>query len=147
MFFVDVLSRFFHVSTAITLVGGSLFSLLILIPAAKQLADYDHQTFAEAIRARWKMVVHAGIAVLLVTGFYNYIRAMPLHKGDGIYHALIGTKILIALVVFFIASALVGRSPALQSIRDRRVLWLRILVALSLVIVALSAVAKVRGVS
>ena len=63
-----------------------------------------------AIRARWKKFVHGGIALLILSGAFNYYRAMPLHKGDGLYHGLIGTKIILALVVFFLASALVGRS-------------------------------------
>jgi hypothetical protein len=56
-----------------------------------------------------------------------------------------GVKILLALGVFFIAAALVGRSPALEPIRQNRAKWLRVLVALALIIVCISGFLKVRG--
>ncbi len=70
---------------------------------------------------------------------------MPLHKGDGLYHALIGTKMILALVIFFIASALVGKSQAFAAMRAKRGKWLGILVLLACVIVLISSFVKVRG--
>jgi len=98
-----------------------------------------------ALTAGWKKWVHGGIALFLLTGFYNYIRAMPLHKGDGLYHALIGTKILLALAVMVIASGLVGRSTTFQFMRDGRRTWQGILLILAVVIVSLSGFLKVRA--
>ncbi len=144
-FFIDVASRVTHVFTAITLVGGSLFSVLVLMPAAKLLPDAEHQQLSAAVVQRWKRWVHLGILLFLVTGFYNYFRAMPLHKGDGAYHGLVGTKILLALVVFFLASALVGRSAGLQRFRDARRFWTLVMVGVAAVIVGISGFAKVRG--
>ena len=54
------------------------------------------------------------ILLFIVSGFYNFARAIPGHKGDGLYHALLGTKILLALILFAISSALVGRSKAFE---------------------------------
>ncbi len=54
---------------------------------------------------------------------------MEKHKGDGLYHALVGTKILLALGLFFIASALVGRSAAFESMRASRAKWLKVMVS------------------
>lgn len=146
MFALDALSRMVHVSTAIALVGGSLFMLLVLMPAAaRSLNEEAHQTLRAAVTSRWKWFVHIGIVLFLLSGFYNYIRAMPIHDGDSLYHALVGTKILIALVVFFLAAALVGKSPKLESIRQRRPTYLSILVLLAAIIVAISGYVKVRG--
>lgn len=145
MFIVDVISRVVHVSTAIALVGGSVFMLFVLLPAAAQLSTEEHDKLRGLINARWKKFVHFGILLFLVTGFYNYMQAIPNHKGDGLYHALLGTKILLALVIFFIASALVGRSPKFESMRRNRAKWLNIVVVLAAVIVAISGFAKVRG--
>lgn len=143
--FIDVLSRIVHVSTAIALVGGSVFTLFVLIPAASRLSDESHAELASAIRDRWKRFVHVGVTLFLLTGFYNYMQAIGSHKGDSLYHALVGTKMLLAFVVFFLAAALVGRSKKLESIRTNRVFWLRIVVLLSAVIVAISGYVKVRG--
>jgi len=146
MWIVDVLSRVVHVGTAITLIGGSAFMLFVLLPAAKQLSDEAHDQLAAAIGSRWKRFVHIGILLFLVSGFYNYMRAIPLHRGDGLYHAMVGTKILVALVVFFLAAALVGRSEKLAAIRSNRGKWLKVLVLLAAIIVAISGFVKVRGI-
>ncbi len=145
MFWIDYLSRVTHIGTAIALVGGSLFMLLVLFPAAKLLASDAHDSLAAGITARWKRFVHLGILLFLVSGFYNYFRAMPNHRGDGLYHAIIGSKMLLALGIFFIASALVGRSPRFAAYRAQRARWLTILVLLASLIVLLSSYVKVRG--
>lgn len=147
MFGIDVISRIVHIATAITLVGGSVFMLLILLPAVKSISEEAHRALAAAISTRWKRFVHVGILLFLVSGFYNYyVQAIGPHKGDGPYHALIGSKMLLALAVFAIASGLVGRSAAFEFMRKERRKWLAILVLLAATIVGISGFAKVRGV-
>ncbi len=142
---IDSLSRIVHVSTAIVLVGGTAFMALVLLPSAAALDDQQHEKLRTLLNGRWKRFVHVGILLFLVTGFYNYFRQMPLHKGDGLYHGLVGTKILLALGVFFIASALVGRSAAFEAMRAQRAKWLKVILLLSAIIVAMSGFVKVRG--
>lgn len=144
---IDVISRIVHVSTAIVLVGGSTFMAYVLLPTAEQLDIAQHEKLRGLINGRWKRFVHIGIVLFLISGFYNFTRQLPLHKGDGVYHALMGTKILLALGLFFVASALVGRSQAFEGMRTDRARWLRLIVLIAAVIVALSGFAKVRGVS
>ena len=143
MLLLDVLSRIVHVGTAITLVGGSLFMLLVLMPSAKQLADEPHDQLATEVQSRWKKFVHFGVLLFLVSGFYNYWRAMPSHQGDGLYHALVGTKMLLAFGVFFLASALIGRSEKLKAFREQRGKWLSVMLLLAAVIVGISGFVKV----
>ena len=142
---IDVISRIVHVSTAIVLVGGSVFMAFVLLPTAEQLSSAEHDKLRGLINGKWKRFVHAGILLFLVTGFYNFYRQLPNHKGDGLYHALVGTKILLALGLFFIASALVGRSAAFESLRASRAKWLKIMVLLAAIIVGISGFVKVRG--
>ena len=146
MQWIDIVSRIVHVGTAITLVGGSTFILLVLMPSTRELADEASERLSKAVIGRWKKFVHIGVMLFLLSGFYNYTRAIPDHKGDGLYHALIGTKMLLALFVFFLAAALVGRSPALEGIRRNRSKWLKVLVILAAVIVCISGFVKIRGV-
>lgn len=145
LFVVDVISRITHISTAIVLVGGSVFMLLVLHPIIVGLGDEGREGVLQSVIGKWKRFVHLGIVLFLVSGLYNYMRAMPLHKGDGPYHALLGTKMLLALVVFFLASALVGRSAGMQRIRDNRRFWTTIMVLVAAVIVTISSYTKVRG--
>ena len=96
---------------------------------------------------RWRRFVHGGIALLLASGLYNFlVVTMPAHKGDGRYHMLVGIKMLLALVLFFLASALVGRSSALQGLRDKARATLSVMILLAAVIVAISGYLKIRGV-
>jgi uncharacterized membrane protein len=143
--FIDVLSRIIHVSTAIVLVGGSTFMAFVLLPTAEHLDSSQHEKLRGLINGRWKRFVHVGILLFLITGFYNYFRQMPFHKGDGLYHALIGTKIILAFGIFFIASALVGRAKAFHGMRVQRAKWLKVIVLMAAVIVAMSGFVKVRS--
>lgn len=145
LFPLDVLSRILHVAVAIVLVGGTVFMRFILMPAAKELPEAEHDQLRQRLLARWKRVVHSGITILLVSGLFNYIQQRPNHAGDKLYHALLGTKMLLALLVFFIASALVGRSAAFEKMRQNRAKWLGLIVLLSALIVGISGFVKVRG--
>ncbi|MFN0050621.1 MAG: hypothetical protein ACKV0T_00430 [Planctomycetales bacterium] len=143
------LPRVLHVGTAIVLVGGTFFIWFVLQPAAAQaLTEADHLKLRERIMRTWKTIVHAGIALLLGSGGVNYYRVLVegSHKGDSLYHALLGTKILLAMAIFFIASALVGRSAGLESFRRNSRKWLAVNLVLALLVVGISGFLKVRGV-
>ena len=143
---LDVIFRVVHVSTAIVLVGGSVFTLMVLLPSAKLLSEESHATFAAAVNGRWKRFIHLGVLLFIISGFYNYTRAVPLHKGDGLYHGLLLTKMLLAFVIFYLAAALVGRSPKLEGIRANKPKYLKVVVLLAAIIVSISGYVKVRGV-
>ena len=145
LFPLEVLARFIHVAVAIVLVGGTVFMRFVLMPAAKELPEAEHDQLRQRLMARWKRVVHGGIALLLLSGLFNYMQQIPKHKGDGLYHALLGTKMLLAMGVFFIASALVGRSATFEKMRQNRAKWMGMIVLLAAVIVAISGFVKVRG--
>lgn len=139
-FLISVISRWIHVGTAIVLVGGTSFIRFVLAPSLQG----QPPELMDSIRGRWKKFVHAGIALFILTGFFNYIKGMSTHKGDSLYHALIGTKIILAFVVFFFASVLVGRSAGTQKFRDQSAKWTGVVLLLSAIIVAMSGVVKVR---
>jgi len=145
---VNYASRWLHISTAIVLVGGMVFIRFVLNPNAEQLPPSEHDRLRELVTAGWRKFVRAGILLFLLTGFYNYIAvAAPKHHGDGLYHALMGTKIILAFGVFFLAEALVGRSAAFARLREQRKMWLMVLILVAFVIVAISSVLRVRGVA
>ena len=108
--------------------------------------DEQRDRLTDGIRGRWKRFVHGGIELFLISGFYNYYRAIPNHDGDGLYHALVGTKMLLALIVFFFASVLVGRSAKFEKWRQQPQFILRAMIVLSLLIVAISGFLKIRGI-
>ena len=143
---ISILSRWTHIGTAIVLVGGTFFLRFVLAPAAAQLSDSEHTKLKELVMKTWKKFVHAGIALFLVSGFYNFIVVqIPQHRGDKLYHALMGIKILLALAIFFFASALVGRSKSFEGMRKNAKFWQLVLIILAAVVVAISGYLKVRG--
>ena len=144
MDWIAIVSRWTHIGTAIVLVGGTCFLRFVLAPAAAQLPDEHHAKLKELVMKTWKKFVHAGIALFLVSGFYNFLVVqVPLHRGDKLYHALMGTKILLALAIFFIASALVGRSKTFEGMRRNSKLWQSVILLLAAIVVGISGFAKV----
>jgi uncharacterized membrane protein len=142
-------TRILHVGTAIIVVGGTFFVRFVLFPAAtRSLPDEAHARLRTAVMSTWKKVVHAGIALFIITGGINYYRVIAdrTHKGDALYHALLGIKIILALIVFFIASALVGRSAAFEGLRRSAPKWMLVNLVLAAIIIAISGFLKVRGV-
>ena len=136
---LGIVSRWLHIGSAIVLLGGSICLKFVVGPVLKD----QSQELKEAVRGRWKRFVHAAIGGLLLSGIYNYVKALPLHKGDGLWHAMVDAKIILALGVFFIASVLVGRSKGTQKFRDNAAKWTTIAILLGLLIVAMSGIAKV----
>ncbi len=146
-FFINVASRWIHVSTAIVLIGGTVFIRYVLTPSAEQLPQTEHDRLRELVTGTWRKFVRGGILLFLLTGFYNYlVVAMPQHVHDKRYHMLMGIKILAAFGVFFLAEALVGRSAAFAPLRQKRKTWLMVLIVVAFAIVAISSLLRVRGV-
>ena len=137
---LDLIARWAHVGAAIVLLGGSTFVRFVLMPAAEKLPEPEHDLLRAGLMARWKRIVMAGITLLLVTGFYNYLSREGLPPQ---YHMLMGVKILLALGVFFLASALTGRSAGLAAIRRDAKTWLLVLIGTATLVVAIAGYLKV----
>lgn len=141
---LDVLFRVVHVATAIFVLGGSIFLRFVLMPAAAELPEAEHNALRERLMGRWRKLIGIGIGLFLVSGFYNYLVVTKnKHAGQAIYHALLGTKIILAFIVFFLASALTGRAAAFEGIRQNSKKWLLITIVLGLIIVAISGYVKI----
>lgn len=143
---VEVISRVLHIMGAVLLLGGGMFVRNALFPACQELPEELRSQVQDATAKRWRYLVAMAIAILIFSGFYNYLVVMlPKHPGDKLYHMWMGIKILLAFVVFFFASALAGRSKALEGIRRNAGLWMLVTTSLGMVIVVIAAVLKVRG--
>lgn len=140
---LNVVSRFLHITAAMIAVGGAIFALFAVLPAVQVIPEDAKGHFHKTLLRRFGMLLMFSIGLLLLTGFYNYlINERVAHKGQAIYHALMGVKILLALGVFFIASVLTGSSPAFEGMRRKRKRWLTVNVLMALAVVALGAVLR-----
>ena len=140
---VDVLFRWAHVGAAVVLIGGSVFMRFVLMPSAAELPDDQHQALRQRVMQRWKRIVMLGIMLLLISGFFNYYRKIKTSDLEPLYNAMMGIKILLAFGAFFLASALTGRSPALEKIRANAPKWLLILIMITATVVAIAGFLKV----
>ncbi|HVJ81231.1 MAG TPA: hypothetical protein VNC50_09200 [Planctomycetia bacterium] len=137
---LPLVSRWTHVGSVILLVGGAFFLRYVLAAAASELPETEHEALRDRVRRRWAKFVHPLSGLLLLSGFYNFYLRMG--TAERPWHMIAGMKILLGLGVVFLASALVGRSPGLQKIRDNWKFWLQINLILALVIVLMSGYLK-----
>lgn len=123
-FAVRLLSRILHILFAVILGGGLFYLRAVLAPAGPEACFANRRT----VWARW-----VGIATLflIASGLFNYITFVREAKAAGAplapaYHMLFGTKFLLALLVFFIAAILAGRTAAADKFRGAMARWLNI---------------------
>jgi len=135
--------RFLHIVPAVVAGGATVFARIALLPALQTLPQAERLRVKETIDRRWRVVVMVCITLLFVSGIANFVLYQaPVHKGQSLYHALFGVKFLAALIVFFLASALSGRSAALASIRANSRFFVGATATLVLVILLISGVLR-----
>ncbi len=143
MDYLNIIFRWTHVAAVIVMVGGVFFLRMVVHPVLMRLDEQQRGPLRAGILGRWKFVVHACVVLILGSGLYNYLGVTrPLHEGQPQYHMLIGIKILLAMLVFFIAEALVGRAKAFEPIRKATPVWLIVSLVLAAAIIAISSYVK-----
>jgi hypothetical protein len=117
-----IASRALHILAAIILGGGLFYLRSVLAPAGVDACFADRR----AIWAKW-----VGIAsfLLIASGLLNFFTINADVKAAGeklppAYHALFGVKVLLALLVMFIASILAGKTDAAERFRAGMRRWL-----------------------
>ena len=143
-----LLLRWMHIFGVVLLVGGLCFTRFALLPALADTEEDSREKLQESIRRKWLPWVIIGITLLLVSGLANFLLFNSTVKAQGwgggewmkqtSYHAIFGVKFLLALVVFYFASGLVGRGSGTAWIRSDRARWLGVTLGLAVAIIILS---------
>ncbi|MBI1784361.1 hypothetical protein HYR69_04380 [Candidatus Sumerlaeota bacterium] len=133
-----VLAQWLHVMAAITLLGGTIFLRLAVIPAEKHLEGDAKEGFDRALRRKIVMLTHSSFLFLIITGLINYGRRAA-EGATVLWSIIVGIKILLAFAVIGIAVMLTIPSDALKTFQQRRPHWLAINIVLGLAVVLLSA--------
>ena len=143
-----LLLRWMHIFGVVLLVGGLCFTRFALLPALADTEEDSREKLQESIRRKWLPWVIIGITLLLVSGLANFLLFNSTVKsqgwGDGewmkqtSYHTIFGVKFLLALIVFYFASGLVGRGSGTAWIRSDRARWLGVTLGLAVAIIILS---------
>lgn len=140
--------RWVHIACAIVMVGGPFFVRFGLMPAADKTLDGDtRERLAEAINKRWRIIVYVVITLFLITGLVNFL--VPVRVDGALvsarwkdfgeadrktYHMLMGIKLLAAFGIFFLASALAGRTKTFAPIRAKGKTFVGLLLLLAAVL-------------
>jgi uncharacterized membrane protein len=142
MNYLDILLRWMHIFPALIVVGGLFYIRFALIPSSGVLPEQERITLREGTRNLWAKWVHASIAFLLVSGFVNFYLKVKEYDLPSLYHAIWGTKVLLALVLMGLASVYVGRSRRAQAMRQTPYMWLNTMLVLAILIVAMSGILR-----
>lgn len=138
---VYLVSRWLHLSAAIIAIGGAAYARLAALPALRDMDAQLREALREELRRRWAPVVHACVAILLLTGGFNFVYlAWPPKIEPMPYHAIFGVKLLAALAIFAVAEGLVGRTAAFAKLRSAARKWLTIVLLLGGLAVLVSGV-------
>lgn len=140
-----LLARWLHILSAALAIGVPIYVRFVLMPAMSVLDEEPRSRLKEALARRWRIIVYVLITIFLATGFYNFLGAhahwREFPEGSELrrrYHMYFGIKLVVALVMFFLSSALAGRSVKLEFIRTNARMWLMVLVLLGLFMVVIS---------
>jgi uncharacterized membrane protein len=140
-----IVFRWVHILAAITAVGGTIFMRMALAPSVSILPDEQRKALHEQVRSRWVKFVMGAILFLIVSGVYNFMRRLNTgipRDYVPLYHGLFTIKVVLALVIFFVASALTGRAVALARFRQNAKFWLSVNVTLAVIVVCISGVLR-----
>lgn len=135
--------RFLHIFSSIVLLGGVFYLLAVVAPrvvAGGNPADAD--TWFSGNRGAWAKWVGITTALLLISGLFNFINNVTTYKLVPSYHMLGTLKILLALVVFFFAAILAGKTPLAESFREKMATWLKVTILVGIVIVIVGGVMR-----
>lgn len=116
------------------ILGGTFFALVVLAPAMKKEPEND------GFKQMWK---HFGITVavlwvlIIITGFYNLKVVSPTVNAG--YQELIGMKMMLAFIMFFITMFVAHPMGKLAKLVRNKSNWLAGILLLGIVIVGMSA--------
>ena len=140
-FVVALLSRIFHILSAVIL-GGGVFYLRSILSHSGVDALYASR---RAVWARWVAIASS---LLALSGMYNYILVMQASKLAGArpipiaYHILFLVKFLLGIFVMFVAAILAGKTTTADRFRASMSKWLNLAWGAVMTIIVLAAIMR-----
>jgi uncharacterized membrane protein len=141
-------SRLLHILGAIILVGG-LFYLWAVVknsplplregPGEGSTGSTNPDTYFGGNRAAWAKWVGIASLFLLATGLWNFVSFVRANQLHFTYHILGTVKILLALVLMFLAALLAGRTAAADNLRRKWRTWLALTLLVGVITVAVGS--------
>ena len=138
LFFVNLILRYTHILGAITMMGGTLFMRLALLPTLQGIDAEKRAEVHQGVRSRWAMVVGIATGMLLISGIANlglasrYTFNVP---GGLSYSMLGGIKLILALPIFLLAALLMGKTNLAKKVQANAATVMNINLLLALILV------------
>lgn len=148
MLLLDLILRWMHIFGAIMLVGSTIFMRTVCVPAKIISGDEPSEAYSEVQRRAWARMVIIASSQLLISGIVNVILIVQRYEFDksqfpgGLYHPLLGVKFLLAMMVFFLAAAISGRSSLAQKLRQKECTWHTVNMVLAIIIVCMAGLMR-----
>jgi uncharacterized membrane protein len=142
MYWIMLGSRVLHILGAIILAGGLFYLRFVVSPISAPPGTQPVDQFFGGRRAAWAKWVGIATAILLFTGFWNYVQFSRTYDLPKTYHMVLGFKILAAIAVFLLAALLAGRTHAADSIRQNWRLWINVCLLLAVITVVIGSVLR-----
>ena len=108
-----VILRWLHIIPAAIAIGGAIFIRFVLPAASRSLSDEQQREVFLRARRIFKIMLHASILLLIISGVINSIRYYDFYKatkplGIALWH----THMFLAVIVFVISFwSLAGKEP------------------------------------
>ena len=139
-YWIALASRLLHILSAIVLVGGLFYLRMIVAPRLRHSdADSGSDPWFAGRRGAWAMWVGIATLLLIVTGLWNFVQTIRTNEIATSYHMLGTLKIVAALVVFFLAAVLAGKSAVAERLRQNMKLWLGVCLIAAILVVAIGS--------
>ena len=139
---ISVIFRWMHILPAIVMVGGAIFTQLVLCPALD--GNDPENAIKQQIKRKWSKVIMGCALLLLLSGVYNAMAIFSAEdKPAGMYHGLFGLKLILAFSIFYISSLLAGKSDAAKKFQEKEAFWGKLNMYAAIVVVLLAGGMKV----
>src|SRR4051812_12674543 len=142
MYWIMLVSRILHILGAIVIAGGLFYIRFVVSPISATPGTQPVDQFFGGRRAAWAKWVGIATAILLFTGFWNYVQFSRTYDLPKTYHMVLGFKILAAIAVFLLAALLAGRTNAVEAIRQKWRLWINVCLLLAVITVIIGSVLR-----
>jgi len=129
-----VAMRYLHIVSAILAVGGSAFLASCLIPATRLVDDTFRESLMRLVRGRFIKLLWVSIAGLILSGAYNWMLSAGDYKAMGPKgNAVIGVKVLLAAIMFFLIWA---QHSGLIKLKEKACLMINLHLAAIIILLA-----------
>ena len=131
--------RWMHMVCMALLGGGIAFLISCVHPVATALEPETGQGMMRLVRGRFLRLMWLAMAGLALSGVYNWVMTAGTYRAMGpVGNALIGAKVLVALILFLLIWA-----QALGLIGKRRTrAWLTVHLCLTLIVILLGVMLR-----